>query len=408
MSKFLMTLEIIVAIISNYFFLLSLFGIYRNSKRIRDVKPSIRFAAIVAAHNEEQVISGIIDSLKNVDYPKELMDIFIIADNCSDDTARIAREMGANVYERLDTSIKGKGYALKWMFEKIYEMEKKYDAVAIFDADNLVSKDFFIEMNAKFIQGSKAVQGYIDSKNPNDTWITATYSIAFWAANRFFQLARQNARLSCQLNGTGFCVDINLLREIGWEVDNLVEDLELTCRMVLRGYKVDWSYDAVVYDEKPLRLMESLRQRKRWMQGYADLFSKYFFKLLKKSIKSLDFKAFDCAMYIFQPFTVLLVAFVTLLSLGAPSSAGIEATVNVNFMDILLKILGILQFIYTPLILVMDKKVNWKIALCYFLLPLYTLSCIPVTILGIMDKNKKYWNKTAHTRNITINEIKAS
>lgn len=411
MSKILMILEIFITIISNYFLLISIFGIFKTSKRSKSEKPSVSFAALIAAHNEEQVISGIIDSLKSVNYPSNLLDIYVIADNCSDSTASIARKMDVNVFERKDTSIKGKGYALKWMFDKIFSMDKKYDSIAIFDADNLVSKDFFMEMNTMFVKGAKVVQGYVDSKNPHDTWVTGAYSIAFWTANRFFELSRQNLKLSCPINGTGFCVDTQILKEIGWETDSLTEDLEFSCRLVLNGYRVDWCFDAVVYDEKPLRLMDSLRQRKRWMQGFSDMFGKYFFKLMKKSVMNLDFKAFDCAMYIFQPFTVLIIAFVYILSLIISlinPAAGVEAAINVNFINITLNVMGVLQLIYTPLILLLDKKISWKIVICYFIFPLYTLSMIPVTIGGIIDRNKKYWQKTAHTRNISINEIKVS
>jgi len=409
MNKILMILEIFITIISNYYFILSIFGIYKGRKKLIDEEPSTSFAAVVAAHNEEQVISGIIESLKNVDYPRELLDIYIIADNCNDNTAFIARSMGVNVFERKDTSIKGKGYALKWMFEKLYRMKKQYDAIAVFDADNLVSGNFFKQMNNRFLSGAKVVQGYVDSKNPNDTWITGSYSIAFWTANRFFQLARQNIKLSCQLNGTGFSIDTKLLKRIGWATESLTEDLELSCKLVLEGYIVDWCFDAIVYDEKPLRLIDSLRQRKRWMQGFADIFSRYFFVLLKKSFLKMDFRAFDCAIYIFQPFTVLIFALATFLSWFAPpDAASIEAIVNINCIAITLKILGTLQFVYTPVILFIDKKINLKIAFCFLMYPLYTMTWIPVTIAGIIDKNKKSWEKTTHTRNISINEMKAS
>jgi hypothetical protein len=298
MKKAFMILEVFIVIISNYYFILSLFGMFKSRKKRELSQPKTKFAAIVAAHNEEQVITGIIDSLKQVDYPKELLDIYIVADNCTDRTAEIARGMGSdiNVYERRDTSIKGKGFALKWMFEKIYKMDKGYDAVAVFDADNLVSSNFFKAVNDRFLKGEKVVQGYCDSKNPYDTWITGSYAISYWTANRLFQLARQNIKLSCQLNGTGFCADIKTLQEVGWEAKSLTEDLELSCKLVLHDYRVDWCYDAVVYDEKPLSMTDSLKQRKRWMQGFSDMFSKYFFKLIKKSIAEFDFKAFALAI----------------------------------------------------------------------------------------------------------------
>lgn len=156
----------VVFVISMYFLFLSFFGLIKVKSK-KKKKPTTSFALVVAAHNEEKVISGIIDSLNRLDYPKELYDIFVIADNCTDNTARIARQCGAQVFERMDAEKRGKGYALEWMFNKLFSMKKQYDSVAVFDADNLVSKNFLSEINNKFLDGYKVVQGYLDSKNPN-------------------------------------------------------------------------------------------------------------------------------------------------------------------------------------------------------------------------------------------------
>src|SRR5690606_24301726 len=157
-----------------------------------------------------------IDSLLRQNYPRELYDIFVIADNCTDRTAEISEAHGALVYKRFNKNERGKGYALEWMFNQIYEMGKKYDAICVFDADNLVSSNFLSEMNTQLLKGYKVVQGYIDSKNPFDSLITCSYSIAFWLSNRIYQLPRYYLGLSCGLCGTGFCIDIDVLKQIGW------------------------------------------------------------------------------------------------------------------------------------------------------------------------------------------------
>ena len=220
-----------------YYLFISFFGIWKGRKT-KNIRPQKSFALIVAAHNEEVVIADIVDSLKMLDYPKELYDIFVVADNCTDKTAYIARQKGALVYERTNKDKRGKGYALEWMFSKLFKLKKKYDAVAIFDADNLAHKNFLLEMNKKLCEGYKVVQGYLDSKNPKDTWITGSYSIAFWTCNRMFQLSRSNMGLSSQLGGTGFCIDTEMLKKLGWGATCLTEDLEFTCKLVLNGYKV--------------------------------------------------------------------------------------------------------------------------------------------------------------------------
>ncbi|HEY5561177.1 MAG TPA: glycosyltransferase family 2 protein [Clostridiaceae bacterium] len=403
----------VVYIITMYYMSISFFGIIRiKDKRI--VKPKKSFAIMVAAHNEEKVIEDNVLSLKELDYPKDMYDIFVIADNCTDKTAERARAAGALVYERFDDTNRGKGYALEWIFEKLFKMEKKYDSVVIFDADNLASKNFLLEMNKKLCDGYKVVQGYLDSKNPEDTWITGSYSISFWTANRMFQLARNNLKLSNQLGGTGFCIDTSILKKLGWGATCLTEDLEFTCKLVLNGYKVGWAHDAKVYDEKPLGLISSMKQRKRWMQGFSDVATRYFFKLFKKSIVEHNFVALDCALYSVQPFVILLLG----ISLGINIIQNGMMVIrllshidtlftNFNFnMYIVLGILVIiLQFIYTPFMLLLEKKLKLKIFLYYLIYPVFSATWIPVTLAGIIDKDKKEWSHTVHTRNINLKEI---
>jgi cellulose synthase/poly-beta-1,6-N-acetylglucosamine synthase-like glycosyltransferase len=416
----------LVFVISVYYLCISFFGLYRK-KETNSMQPEKKFALIVAAHNEEQVIQDIIHSLKRLDYPKELYDIFVVADNCTDKTAVKSKTAGAIVYERFNKTKRGKGFALEWMFDKIFKLEKKYDAVVIFDADNLASRNFLREMNNKLCEGFKVVQGYLDSKNPHDTWITGSYSIAFWTSNRMFQLSRRNLGLSNQLGGTGFCIDTNTLKELGWGATCLTEDLEFTCKLVLNGHKVGWAHEAVVYDEKPLTLAQSWWQRKRWMQGFADVTSRYFFKLIKKGIKEFNITAIDCALYSIQPMVILVLGIATLLdglskierlsntikNLFITSGSAIFTDNIMNLFDlsklntiaVILLIVSVLQFIYTPVVLLLDKKLDFKVFLYYFVFPVYTITWLPISVQGIIDRNKKEWSHTVHTRSINITEL---
>ncbi|WP_247607774.1 glycosyltransferase family 2 protein, partial [Clostridium neonatale] len=443
-----------------YYLILGLFGFFRNKEK-KNYDPKNKFALIIAAHNEEVVIGNLIESMLKLDYPKEMYDIFVIADNCTDNTAKIARGYNVNVCERNVSDKRGKGYALEWMFDKLFKMEEQYDAIAIFDADNLVHKNFLKEINSKMLQGYKVVQGYIDSKNPNDSWIAAAYSIAFWTQNRMFQLARANVGFSNQIGGTGFAIETDTLRELGWGATCLTEDLEFTCKLVLNGEKVGWAHDAIIYDEKPLKLAQSWSQRKRWMQGFTDVASRYFFKLLKKSIVERKFYMFDCALYVLQPFITLLLGVSALLTILQANTKGLNIFImSYLFSDIGWKAFAAVQFLLTPLVLAFDKKVSkgflammflystnvfivpylsktigdihllfiGGIALLYnlafliltwvflgkknlilffrFLLyGLYTLTWIPITIQGILNKNNKEWSHTKHVRKIEICDV---
>lgn len=451
--------QIFVFAITIYYAGLAIFGLRRRHEK-KDYTPKNKFAMIIAAHNEEVVIGRLIESMLNQDYPKELYDIFVIADNCSDNTAKIARNYGVKVYERFNTEKRGKGYALEWMFSKIYKMNTQYDAIAIFDADNLVNKSWIKEINSKMSEGYKVVQGYIDSKNPNDSWITASYSIAFWAQNRMFQLSRANVGLSNQIGGTGFAIKLDILKQYGWGATCLTEDLEFSCKMILNGEKVGWAHDAIIYDEKPLTLSQSWVQRRRWMRGFSDVASRYFFKLLKTGIKERKWFIIDCAIYVMNPFLTLMVGLSMILTFMQIST---ESGLNIFIMPDLLgnavfQILGVVQFLLTPMIMMLDKKISkgFFVMLAFyslnvFILPamlsgniemvkiiavnvifngafllavliflgkkslilffrfllyaVYTLTWIPITIQGILNKHDKEWNPTKHVRSVEICDV---
>jgi len=455
-------IQLSVFLVFGYFFFISLFGLYKKKDDgAEKCIPEKKFAMVVAAHNEEVVVGGIIESLNALDYPRDLYDIMIIADNCSDRTAEIAREHeGAMVFERFVSDKKGKGYALEWMFDKIFNMETKYDGICIFDADNLIDKDFLKEMNYKLKSGYKVVQGYLDSKNPHDSWVTESYAISYWAANRLFQLGRNNLGLSNQIGGTGFCMDTETLKELGWGATCLTEDLEFTCKLVLNGEKVGWAHNAIVYDEKPLTLKQSWHQRKRWMQGFSDVSSRFFGKLMKKAISDRDFLAFDCAVYTIQPFLYValgITGLLTLLQINTENGLSIFV-ISELFAPWVWKAFSIFQFLFTPFVVslegrlrkkmiavfglyslnvvlfpmyfgdhakvvtvvtayvlyfmafmavlfLIDRKYSLRTFIRYLLFGFYTLTWIPISIQGIIDRNKKEWSHTQHTRQISIHEM---
>ena len=450
--------QLIVFALTLYSIVLGIIGLFRKKEK-KNYTPTKKFACIVAAHNEEVVIANCVDSLKQLNYPRDMYDIFVIADNCTDNTADIARKHGARVFERFNKEKRGKGYALEWMFDKLFKMDEGFDAITIFDADNVVDKNFLKEMNSKMLDGFKVVQGYLDSKNPNDSWITQSYSMAFWSQNRAFQLSRSNLGLSNQIGGTGFVIDIDILKKLGWGATCLTEDLEFTCKLVLHGEQVGWAHDAIIYDEKPLKLKQSWNQRKRWMQGFADVASRYFFKLLKKGIKERNFKTIDCALYVLQPVTTLLLGVSLILTLIQNNTKGMNIfVINYLFNDEVWRLFCMFQFILTPLYLIVDRKMSkkmfWTIVIystnlivlpwlltgeqnlmvilganaaftigfmliagilegkngvMYFfrflLYSLYTLTWIPITIQGILNKNNKEWNHTQHVRQVEICDV---
>ena len=257
-----------------------------------------KFMAIIPAHNEEAVVSNLIESLKHQTYDKELYDIYVIADNCTDNTAKVAREAGAIVLERYDPDHKTKGFALQWFLKQKIEENADYDAFFVFDADNIVDKNFIVNMNKKLCQGEEVVQGYRDIKNPTDNWITAGYALFYWTMHRFYHLARYNVGLSPLLNGTGFMVKFDVVKPNGWETETLTEDIEFSLKSIIQGRKLGWATDAIVYDEQPTSFKQSWSQRSRWTVGHMQCVKRYTGELFNAVKKHKTVMNFDGLLYI--------------------------------------------------------------------------------------------------------------
>ena len=398
-NTIMLPVQLLIIFFTFYYFVLFSFGLYR--KRETEARPPEKtFAVIVAAHNEETVIGPLVENLTLLAYPREYYDIFVVADNCTDKTALIAQKAGAAVYRRLNMEHRGKGYALEWMFHRLFELERQYDAVVVFDADNLVKENFLMEMNSKLCQGHEIVQGYIDSKNPFDTWVTNTFSISFWVTNRLLQLARHNTGcLSNILGGTGMCITSDVLRKFGWGATSLTEDLEFTMKALHNGIKTAWAHEAVVFDEKPLTFKQAWNQRKRWVKGQVDVAGRYFFPLLIKGVKERRIMYFDAAAHLFQPALVMTAAFfmiVNCISIFLGDHIQVF-TLIIPWMSWL--ILAAIQTIYPIIALALDR-IPGRAYAGLLLFPVFIYSWIPIVFLGFLNRKDKQWSHTKHTRSI--------
>lgn len=402
------TLQVILAAIAVYQFVFSLFGLRRNKTK-QQVPPQKSFAVLVAAHNEEEVVGALMENLKQLRYPAELYDVFVICDNCTDNTARIVREHGMNACVRTNANQRGKGYAIEWMLKELWAMPRQYDAVVMFDADNLAHPDFLLEMNNDLCSGAKVIQGYIDTKNPEDSWITAAYGVSYWYINRLWQLSRHNLGMANFLGGTGMCFETNLLKEMGWGATSLVEDLEFTMRSASKGVYPKFNYDAKVFDEKPLTFKASARQRLRWMQGHFTVARRYFFPLLWRSLKERSLTKFDLALYGFNVYIVLLTFLMTAVMtvdvalFNGPNIANIYGS-----LPLWLGYLAVGANLLTFFVAMILEKVKFKKVYLYLLVfPIYLLSWYPITFYAFFTQNNKQWSHTKHTRVVRLEEVQS-
>ena len=397
-------IQLIVAWFTIYYTVIALFGMWHKKEK-KIAEPKSKFALMVPAHNEEMVLGDLLDNLNLLKYPKELYDVYVIADNCTDKTADVAKKHGAYVLERFNKEHAGKGYAMDWAFPKIFETGKKYDAFCVFDADNLVHLDFLSVMNTGLLKGQKVLQGYLSAKNPVDTWVSGTFAIAFWTVNHLWHLGKYNIGLSSCLGGTGMCISSDIVKEFGWGCDCLTEDMEFSMKCLSRGIRTCWVHDAIIYDEKPLSFMASWRQRKRWAQGQFDCSERYIPILLKEGIKRRSIIILDGIMQLLQNYFLLLSTFYLVMTY---INTYYPCFTVILYNDVLLpkqfwSVLGTIQYIL-PLVVLLQIEVPIKIYLYWLIYPIFMYSWIPVTFLGWLHRHDKEWVHTVHTRSMQFED----
>ena len=244
------------------------------TRRFPEAKTKHKYAVCIPARNEEDVIGNLIKSIRRQDYPAELVTIFVVADNCTDNTARIAREMGAVVYEHHNPKERTKGFALKYLFEQIdrdYGIDA-FEGYFVFDSDNLLNKDYITRMNESFDAGEKIITSYRNTKNFDECWLSSTYALHWLRSIRYRHRARSLFHLATNIQGTGFLFANELVRN-GWPYTSLTEDRAFTADAVAHGYKISYNDAAEFFDEQPVSLRIAMRQRIRWAKGHLQAFA---------------------------------------------------------------------------------------------------------------------------------------
>jgi cellulose synthase/poly-beta-1,6-N-acetylglucosamine synthase-like glycosyltransferase len=397
-------IEWLLVFFTLYAIIVPIGGLKKVRKRIL-AAPKSTFAIFIPAHNEEKVIGPLVDSCRRMDYPKELFDTYVIADNCSDGTPMVARNRGALVLERSNTELKGKGHALEYGFAEGFKI-RNYDAAVIIDADNLVRPDFLKVMNTELLSGKKILQGRMDVKNPNDTWVTAIYAMSVWVSNRFFYYAKHNLGFSAALGGTGMCISSDVLKEIGWGATSLVEDWEFTVKALINGIKTDWVHDAVVYDEKPLAFSQTWWQRLRWVRGQFTVAFSYLPKLLKRGIEKRDLVALESVVQLLTPFYILTATLMSLVFLTGLRQYAFDPFLGKILFSTYWEAIWITQYAAFSFIMPVAANIidgGPRTALKYLILfPIFQYSWFLLAWIGVFTYRNGEWMHTAHTRAIEM------
>lgn len=391
-----------------YQIIIGFWGFGKAEKDYKDHDPEMRFLVLVPAHNEEKVIGDIIGNLKEMDYPRELYDFYIIADNCTDQTAEKARSLGAKVIETHKESPDaptGKPIALKKALETI-DYRSNYDLLMVFDADNLIDRNMFREVNSQYLDKGRPdfIQCYLGAKNKEGA-VAWLYYTGYTLSNRFFNLAKQRLGLNGVLGGTGFAMSTSYLAQRGgWTTMTLTEDYEMQVEAILDGRRIVWNHFTRVYDEKPTRLVAAIRQRIRWGQGhwFVTLHNtgKLFRALFSGRITIWEFLSLGTYMYS----VAVIVAALLQLLLTVVLSVGFTGRplFNLSFQGLLLSVLTV-GYSYCFLFYYADWKDN-GIHFGFRTIPMMIGGFFATAIVSFFNqffglircRDQQHWVKTEH------------
>ena len=385
-----------------------------KKQKVYTAKKLHKYAVLISARNEGAVIGELLESLHRQNYPQELLDIYVVADNCTDNTAQIAEDHRAIVYERFDRRLVGKGYALNYLFEKIYARSglEAYDGYFVFDADNVLDENYVREMNKVFDNGYEIVTSYRNSKNYGSNWISAGYALWFLRESKYLNGARMQCGTSCAISGTGFLVANRIIRENnGWKHHLLTEDLEFSTDNIIQGRVIGYCEQAVLYDEQPTDFHESWNQRLRWTKGFYQVFANYGGQLLNGILEQHRFQCYDMLMTL-APATLL-----TLLTIVLNSAFGIVGVLlgHPLWTDVTMEaVLGNIVSVYSSLFffglvttITEWRRIHceWYKKICYlFTFPIFIFTYVPIAIVALFKKVT--WVPIRHTVVKSVQQIR--
>lgn len=391
-------------------------GLIRGQVKIPSAKKQHTYAFFIAAHNEEAVIANLVKSIKDQDYPSELIDVFVVADACTDNTAQAAREAGAIVYERNDLSRKGKSWVMDYGFDRILrEYPGKHEAFFIFDADNLLSRDYVTIMNDAFDQGYLALTSYRNSKNFGSSWISSAYATWFIREARYLNNARMICHTSCAVSGSGYLVSAKLIEGMkGWDFHTLTEDIQFSTFCAIHGVRIGYA-PAEFFDEQPVTLKASIKQRMRWTKGFYQVLFTYGRHMFKSIGKFHRFAAYDMLMVVGPAMLLTLMCLlvnVTFIAVGSLSHGFLATDAEIEMA--IGSVIMMLAYMYGTFFVMglfttitewkhIHCPQKWRIFTNLFTFPLFMFTYVPLTVAALFLKVD--WVPTPHDVSVTLDEV---
>ena len=398
----------LLAILQVYSFVYIIVGLFHKGRTYSSQPKDKRYGVIISAWNEEAVIADAIRSVKEqIDYPVELIDVYVACDNCTDRTAEIARSLGAHVYEITEQHPRRKGNALQILFRKMAEemdLVESHYAYTILDADSVFCTDFFARMNDCLQeQGYDLVGAYRNAKNLGENPITALAGVQVYRNIAQSGRARSVFNTPTEVPGPGSTFRSYLLKD-GWNYTQLTEDAEALFDVLCRqNLKTGFCEAAQVYCEFPNTFKLFFRQQMRWAKGRLMVYFAQMGMRIKSFFKKPTWGKYDLFWYIFpqQIFSFYWGLTYQLISLGLFLALGPGFYSWASFGNYFLTTVVttyISSFVMDVIVIIREwKKVmlSFPRTMAYlFLFPLYNIFAIPLSAISIFGFTT--WRKIDH------------
>ena len=394
---------IVIKALSAYFLVMCLFFWVKRPKA-ETHEPKTRFACLIPARNEAVVIGELVQSLREQDYPAEMVEIYVIPNNCTDDTELMARKAGAKIIN-VKGSIRNKGDVLHQAIDLLLPRED-IDCFMLFDADNVVDKGYLRAMNDAFLNGADVTKSRIETKNPYDSWVSGCYGLYYNIFNLFFNESRSRIGIAPKLIGTGLGIKRQVLLDMGgWNTVTIAEDTEFNALCVMGGYKIRWVPKAVTYDEAPEEFTVSLRQRRRWVGGIMAVSKECSGDVLREVGRGRRIRQMiDMLMILAMPYIQVasLIPLVLTLANGIASGSALT-TLLILGAGSAVSCIGVMCF--ALILAALSPYRTRSMAKAILMFPVFALSWMPLAVVAFFGGTGA-WVEIRHRRTVKIGELK--
>jgi cellulose synthase/poly-beta-1,6-N-acetylglucosamine synthase-like glycosyltransferase len=349
-----------------------------------------RFAVVIPAHNEETVLAATLDSLEQLDYPRDRIHVVVVADRCDDGTARLARSHGVEALERRD-GLPGKGSAIAWAIDQLRHSGHAFDALVIVDADTVVDRPCLAAFDEAVRSGCDVQQGYNYLSNPWESVFTRIIAVTSVLRNRLFYDGKERLGVSAMLSGTGMCFSRRIIDTYGWTALSVGEDWECSVSLLLNSEKIHFNVDARVRARESSRFAQAGPQRLRWASGRHGVAVTNAVKLLKAGARLRRPQLWDAAFTILAP-PYSVQAMLTLLCLGASWFLPAGGTLPWLFPWAAV-LTGLLAAYFVAGLAVTESP--WKALVGIIIIPAFLPWRTAIELLGLVGYGRRRWVRTS-------------